>query len=51
MWLNAQLHSGNGFGAVCSERAFASVDSNVREFPHISKTEDPPISFVDVKRS
>ena len=36
---------------MCSESAFASADSDDRDFPHISKIEDPPISFADIGRS
>ena len=51
MWLNPLLESGDGSGAVCSESAFPSADSDGRDFPHISKIEDPPITFADVERS
>ena len=52
MWLNLLLDSRNGFGAVCSESAFArSADSDCSDFLHVGKTEDPSISFAGVKRS
>ena len=51
MWLDALLYSGNGFGAVISEIAFATADFDCNEFPHISKIETPPNSFVDAERS
>ena len=51
MWLNPLPDSGNGFGAVISERAFATADFDCREFPFFSTMEDPPISFADVERS
>ena len=51
MWLNPLPDSGNGFGAVVSENAFAAADVGCSKFPHISKIEDPPMSFADVKRS
>lgn len=38
-------------GAVCSKSAVAYADSDGRELPHISKTDDPPISYTDVERS
>ena len=44
MWLNPLLDSGNGFGAVISESAFATADIDY-------KIEDPPISFAGVERS
>lgn len=38
VWLNLLLGSGNGFGAVSSESAYASADSNYyKVFPHVSK--------------
>ena len=43
--------SGNDFGAVTSELAFAATHVGCSEFPHISKIEDPSISFADVERS
>ena len=45
MWLNPLPDSGNGFGAVTSESAFAAAGVGCSEFPHISKIEDPPNSF------
>ena len=51
VWLDPLLDSGNGSGAVCSESAFASADFDCSEFPHISKIEDPPISFAGVECS
>ena len=48
-WLNPLRDSGNGFGAVISESAFAAAGYS--GFPHISKIEDPPTSFADVERS
>jgi len=45
VWLNPLLDSGDGFGAECSESAFASADSDGREFPHINKRGDSPISL------
>ena len=51
LWLNPLSDSGNGFGAVISERsAFAAANVDCSEFPHTSKIEDPPISFGDVER-
>ena len=50
MWLNPLIDSGNGFGAVISESAFAAADVDRSEFPHVSNIEDPPISFADVER-
>ena len=50
-WLNPLPGSRNDYGAAVSESAFATADFDCREFPHISKVEDPPISFVDVERS
>ena len=51
MWLNPLPDSGNGFGAMVSKSAFAAADVGCSEFPHVSKIEDPPISFADVERS
>ena len=51
MWLNPLPDSGNGFGAVIPESAFATADVGCSKFPHVSKIEDPPTSFADVKRS
>ena len=51
MWLNPLLDSGNGFGAVISESGFAAADVDCSEIPHVSKKEDPPISFADAERS
>ena len=48
--LGPPLESGDDFGAVCSESAFASADFNSSEFLHVTKIEDPPISFADVER-
>ena len=51
MWLNPLLDSGNSFGAVIYESAFASADVDCCEFLHICKIEDLPVSFADVERS
>ena len=51
LWLNPLPDSENGFGAVMSESAFAAADVGCSKFPHVSKIEDPPISFADVERS
>ena len=51
MWLKPLPDSGNGFGAVISESAFARGDVGCSKFSHVSKIEDPPMSFADVKRS
>ena len=51
MWLNPRPKSGNIFGAVISECAFAAVDIGCSKFPHVSKIEDPPMSFSDIERS
>ena len=51
MWLNPLLDSGNGFGAVISESAFAAADVDCSEFQQIRKIDDPPTSFTDVDRS
>ena len=51
VWLNPLLDSGNGYEAVCSESAFSSAVFDGREFPHISKINDPPISLAEVERS
>ena len=51
MWLNLLPDSRNGFGAVISESAFAAADVDCSKLPHISKIEDPPMSFADVERS
>ena len=51
MWLNPLLDSGNGFGAVISESAFAAADTVCSEVPHMSKIEDSPISVPDVESS
>ena len=34
-----------------SEIAFTTADFDCSEFPHISKIEDPPISFANAERS
>ena len=39
------------WGGVLSESAFAAVDVGCSEFPHVSKIEDPPMSFADVEHS
>lgn len=44
------LQSGNDYGAVRFETAFASADSDGCELPQISKIGDPLISFVDIER-
>ena len=49
MWLNPLPDSGNGFGAVISDSAFAAAGVGCNEFPHISKIEDAPISFADLE--
>ena len=36
MWLNLLLDSGNGFGSVICESAFAAADVGCSKFPHIS---------------
>ena len=51
MWLNPLPDSGNGFGAVISKSAFAAADVDCSKFPHVSKIQDPPMSFADVERS
>ena len=51
IWLNPLPDSGNGFGAVISESAFAAADVGCSKFPHVSKIEDPPISFAEVELS
>ena len=51
MWLNPLPDSGNGFGAVIYESAFAAAGVGCSKFPHVSKIEDPPMSFADVERS
>ena len=51
MWLNPLPDSVNGFGAVISESAFAAAGVGCSKFPHVSKVEDPPMSFADVERS
>ena len=51
VWLNPLLDSGNGFGVVISESAFAAADVGCSEFSHISKIEGSLISFADVVRS
>ena len=51
MWLNPLSDSGNSFGAVISESAFAAADFECNEFSYIAKIEDPPISSADVERS
>ena len=51
MWLNPLPDSENGFGAVISESAFAAAGVGCSKFPHVSKIEDPPMSFADVERS
>ena len=50
MGLGLPLDSGNDFGVVCSESAFASTVFNSCGFPHISNIEDPPISLANVER-
>ena len=50
MWLNPLLDYGSRFGAVISESAFAAAGFDRSEFPHISKIEDSPTSFVYVER-
>ena len=49
MWLNPLPDSGNDFGAVISESVFAAADVDCSKFPHVSKIEDPPMSFADVE--
>ena len=51
MWLNPLPDSGNDFGAVNFESAFAAAGVGCSEFAHISKIEDAPINFADVERS
>ena len=51
MWLNPLPDSGNGFGSVISESAFAAAGVGYSKLPHLSKIEDPPMSFADVERS
>ena len=51
MWLKTLPDSGNGFGAVISESAFAAAGVGCSKFAHVSKIEDPPMSFADVDRS
>ena len=51
IWLNPLPDSGNGFGAVIWESAFAAADIGCSELPHVSKIEDPPMNFADVERS
>ena len=51
MWLNPLPDSGNGFGVVISESAFAAAGVGCSKFPHISKIEDPPMSFADIEPS
>ena len=51
MWSNPLPDSGNGFGAMLYESAFAAADVGCSKFPLVSKIEDPPISFADVERS
>ena len=51
MWLNPLPDSGNSFGAVFSESAFAAAGVGWSKFSHFSKIEDPPMSFADVERS
>ena len=51
MWLNPLPDSGNSFGAVVFESAFAAADVGCSKFPHVSKIGDPPMSFADVERS
>ena len=50
MWLNPLPNSGNSFGAVISESAFAAADVACSKFPHVSKIEDPPMSLADIER-
>ena len=47
MGLNPLPDSGNGFEAVISKSAFAAADVDCSKFPHVSKIEDPPMSFAD----
>ena len=47
MWLNPLPDSGNGFGAVISESAFAAAGVGCNKFPHVSMIEDLPMSFAD----
>ena len=49
--MNPLPESWNGFEAVGSESAFAAADVGCSEFPHVSKMEDPPMSFADVECS
>ena len=51
MWLNPLSDSGNDFGAVISESAFAAAGVGCSKFSHISKIEYPPMGFADVERS
>ena len=51
MWLNPLPDSGNSFGAVISESAFAPGDVGCNKLSRVSKIEDPPMSFADAKRS
>ena len=51
MWLNPLPGSGNSFGAMTSDSAFVAADIGCSELPHVSKIEDPPMSFADVERS
>ena len=51
MWLSLLRDSGNGFGAVISESAFAAADVGCSKFSRVSKIEDPLMSFAGVERS
>ena len=51
MWLNPLPDSGNGFRGMISGSAFAAAGVGFSKFPHVSKIEDPPMSFADVERS
>ena len=51
VWLNPLPDSGNDFGAVISESAFAAAGVGCSDFPHVSKIADPPMSSADVERS
>ena len=49
--MNPLPDSGNGFGAVISESAFAAADVGYSEFPHVTKIEYSSMSLADEKRS
>ena len=51
MWLDPLPDSGNGFGAVNSESAFAAADVGCSKLTRVSKIEDPPAGVTDVERS